>query len=293
MKQKIALLGLSLLVLSTTSPGEVIASTTFDGRTANANTAEDLTWITNGVADPGTMSADQFEAGPINLFDATPDVQNRFVPGINTGNGNTSWVTTVRLTALPGTTVTVENITFDYVAISGAQVINVNRRSDFEVTLLDPSGTIVASGSISEVASGNNLDPVIAPVSIDLSQAVTLDQDGTYSLVLRGGDFLDQNETGNHTGIDNLSINGTIGGGSTLAITSVQFDPVSGFVTLIWDSSPNTTFTIALSEDLVDWSETLDTGISAGAGDTTTFEFDLNNLPNGIPARSFFRVELE
>ena len=293
MKQSIITVCLSLLVLSPTSPGEVIASTTFDGRTVNANTAENLTWVTNGVADPGTMNAKQFGAGPINLFDATPDVQDRFVPGINTGNGNTSWVTTVNLNAIPGRTVIVENVTFDYVAISGAQVINVSRRSDFEVTLLDSSGTIVASGSISEAASGFNLNPVIAPVSIDLDRAVTLLQDGTYSLVLRGGDFLDQNETGNHTGIDNLSINGTTGSKSSLDITSVDFDPTSGKVTLVWESTPGASFTIFFSEDLIKWSETLDTGVAAGSEGTTTFQFNLNQLAGGIPSRSFFRVSVD
>lgn len=293
MKQPILLLGLSLLVLSPTSPGEVIASTTFDGRTANTNTADNLIWITNGVADPGPMSAHQFEAGPINLFDATPDVQDRFVPGINTGNGNTSWVTTVSLSAIPGRTVTVENVTFDYLAISGAQVINVNRRSDFEVTLLDPSGTSIASGSISEVASGFNLDPVIAPVSIDLDSPVTLDQGGTYSLVLRGGDFLNQNETGNHTGIDNFSINGTTGGGSSLVVTSVEFDPTSGHVSLMWNSRPDESFTVSFSEDLINWSETLEAGVAAGPETTTTFQFDLNQLAGGVPTHSFFRVSVD
>ncbi len=293
MKQSIITVGLSLVVLSPTLPGEVIASTTFDGRTVNANTAENLTWITNGVADPGAMNAKQFGAGPINLFDATPDVQDRFVPGINTGNGNTSWVTTVNLNAIPGHSVVVENVTFDYVAISGAQVINVSRRSDFEVILLDSSGTIVASGSISEAASGYNLNPVIAPVSIDLDRPVTLLQDGTYSLVLRGGDFLDQNETGNHTGIDNLSINGTTGSKGSLDITSVDFDPTSGNVTLVWESTPGASFTIFFSVDLIRWSETLDRGVAAGSDGTTTFQFNLNQLAGGIPPRSFFRVSVD
>ena len=278
-------------VFVTSSTGEIIASTTFDGRTANENTAENIPWMVNGIADPGNMSADRFDGGPINLFDNTGDVQDRFVPGINTGNGNTSWVTTVNLTPSPGTTVTVENVSFGYVAISGAQVINVNRRSDFEITLLDPSGTTVASGSISEALSGFNVDPVIAPVSIDLDAPVTLDQPGTYSLVIRGGDFLDQNETGNHTGIDDLVINGTIGGGASLEIT--EFSINGSNLSLTWNSNPGVLYSVKFSQDLSDWSQQLGESVLAEGGESTTLDFDLSTLDGGTPSSLFFRVEIQ
>lgn len=199
-----------------------IASTTFDGRTATGNTASGLNWVLNGVNDPGTMSATQFEGGPINLFDGTADVTDRFVPGINTGNGNTSWETSISLTASPNFSVTIEDITLDYVAINGGQAVNVRRQSDFSVRLLSPSDVELATASFADAVSGSNVDPVVDDVSLVLDSPVELTEAGTYTLVLRGGDFLGNDETGNHTGIDNLSINGTvIPEPSTLALSAL------------------------------------------------------------------------
>ena len=187
-----------------------LAFTSFDSRTASGNTASDLNWILDGVSDPGVMSASEFEGGNINLFNSGAAVTDRFVPGINTGNGNTSWVTSVSLTARPDSIVTVEDITLDYVAINGGQAVNVSRRSDFTATLLSPSGDPLATASLADAVSGTNADPIVAPVALVLDSPVELSDPGAYSLVLRGGDFLGDNETGNHTGIDNLSINGTV-----------------------------------------------------------------------------------
>ena len=282
----------ALLLIAGTSQAEIIASTTFDGRIADGHTATNLTWVTNGVADPGDLSANRFEGNSINLFDGTPDVQNRFVPGINTGNGNTSWVTTVALTPLPGSEVTVENVTLDYIAINGGQVLNVRRRSDFEVTLLDPSGNPLASGNVAEAVSGNGLDPEIAPVLITLDSPVTLSGSGSYSLIVRGGDFLQDDETGNHTGIDNLSINGSIGGSSGgPSVTAISITPGTGELELVWRSTPETSYTVSYSSDLVDWSLSLDEEVVAGPGETTTFQFNLSTLPGGIPEQLFFQVE--
>jgi hypothetical protein len=274
-------------------PAEVLAFTDFDGRTANGNTATDLVWTTNGLEDPGDLSAFQFEGGEINLFDNTPDNEDSFVPAINTGNGNTSWTTTVALTPLPGTSVTVEEITFDYLSMSAAGVINVRRRSDFTITLLNPAGDPVASASIAEVVSGNNVDPIIAAVSLPLDTPVTLSDPGTYQLVLRGGDFLQDNETGNHTGIDNLSINGTLEGGNGLAITEVSLNSATSEISLTWSSVPGQTYTIRYSPDLLDWAADLDDGFPADDGETTTATFDLGTLPEGVPSQLFFRVEAE
>ncbi|MEN8773098.1 MAG: hypothetical protein ABF382_06080, partial [Akkermansiaceae bacterium] len=88
---------LSTLVSSSAS-AVVLASTSFDGRTANGNTASGLNWTTNGIDDPGDMSALNASGGAQNLFNNTNLVQNMFVPGINTGNGNTFWTTSVALT---------------------------------------------------------------------------------------------------------------------------------------------------------------------------------------------------
>ena len=125
----VAMVGLA--ITTTSANADIVASTDFNGRTATDNVASDLNWTTNGVDDPGTMSASIFGGGAQNLFDGTTLTQNSFTPGINTGNGNTSWVTTVNLTVSSGSTVTLDDVSFGYWAINGGQAQNVDRLSDF------------------------------------------------------------------------------------------------------------------------------------------------------------------
>lgn len=198
------------------SGAAVIASTTFDGRSLpSANTAGNLNWVVNGVADPGTMSAFTFGGAAQPLMDNTTLVQNMFSPNLNVGNApndaTRSWTTSVSLTALPGLIVAVESVSFDYWAISGVQVqqgAGVFRNSDFIVTLFDPSMNAVGTVSQFDVLNGNN-SGAGTPVTLTFNSPITLTDPGTYTLQIRAGD-IDDNETGNHTAIDNLSINGTV-----------------------------------------------------------------------------------
>jgi hypothetical protein len=198
---------------------DVIAFTDFDGRTATDNTASNLTWTTNGVEDPGDMSAFlQTSETPQNLFDGTTLVQNNFAPGINTGNGNTFWSTDVALTVSDGFSVSVSDVTFSYAAVSGSQVLNVPRESDFIVTLVDPFGTELES-DITFGTSGTGLSPETPTLTAIFVAPIELTEPGTYTIRISGGDLFilntenpigTKNETGNHTAIDNLSINGTV-----------------------------------------------------------------------------------
>jgi hypothetical protein len=106
--------------------------------------------------------------------------------------------------------VSIDSVAFDYWAVSASQVQNVNRRSDFEVTLLDPSCSPVGTVSIGDVVNGNTFAPGAGtPVLLTFTSPIDLTLPGTYTLGIKAGDFIPPDETGNHTGIDNLTINGT------------------------------------------------------------------------------------
>jgi hypothetical protein len=186
----------------------VIASTTFDGQTQTGNTASNLNWTLNGVDDPGDMSA--FNATPAaqNLFSGNPLVQNMFAPGINTGNGNTFWTTTVNLTVASGSIVTLTDVTFDNWSVNGGQNQNVNRNNEFTVTLVNPSAITLDAVTIADSLSGTAAG--VPTVTATFTAPITLADPGTYTLEIKGGDFTGFNETGNHTAIDNLSINGDV-----------------------------------------------------------------------------------
>ncbi len=191
----------------------VVAFTNFDGRTLTTtavadDTATNLNWTVNGVQDPGNMAALNAGGGGQVIFNTTPLVQNMFVPGLNTGNGNTFWTTTVSLTVAAGSIVTLTDVSFDNWAINGSQAQNVNRQNDFTVTLLSPSAVVLDSVDIIDSLSGTAVGT--PTVTATFAAPIPLTAPGTYTLQIKGGDFIGNNETGNHTGIDNLSINGTV-----------------------------------------------------------------------------------
>jgi hypothetical protein len=197
-------------ILCGSASAAVLASTSFDGRTLpSPNTASTLNWTTNGLDDPGDMAAFNATPGAQALFDGNALVQDMFAPGINTGNGNTFWTTSVSLTVSGGSTVSLTDVTFDYWSINGGQAQNVERKSDFTVSLLSPTAVVLASVDVVDANSGSTIG--IPTVTAAFASAIPLTLAGTYTLAIKGGDFAGLDETGNHTGIDNLSINGTIG----------------------------------------------------------------------------------
>lgn len=189
----------------------VIAATDFDGRglatTTLANdTATNLNWVLNGVEDPGSMTAaaedDRSFPG---LFNGNTLTQNLFAPAINVGNLNIGWRTSVDLTVSAGSIVTLTEVTFLYAGISGGQALQgVLRRSDFTIALFDPSANLVDSVFLDNV---DNVPNGLAAVSAVFPAPLALDAPGTYTLEILADEAP---ETGNHIGIDNLSINGDV-----------------------------------------------------------------------------------
>ena len=209
--------------LMTLSPfsagGAIIASTDFNGRTLDTtlvanDTAANLNWTTNGVANPGNLAAVQWGGTGQALFNNTTLTQNIFAPALNVGNAGSdatkSWTTTINLEVLSGYSVTLESVSFDYWAINGSALQNVDRRSDFTVTLLNPSSTELGSVSVNDVINGTGVSSGSGTaVTLTFSSPIPLVDPGTYTLRIRGGDYAGADETGNHTAIDNLSIHGT------------------------------------------------------------------------------------
>jgi hypothetical protein len=186
----------------------IIASTNFDGRTLTASntTATNLNWITNGVANPGDMVS--FKSGVAELlWNSTTLTQNMFAPNRNTGNENTFWTTDVSLAVSSGSAVTLTDVSFNFWAINSSGAANNNRTSDFTVSLINPSAVTVATVDIADSLFGTSSPLVTAT----FTSSMLLSDSGTYTLRIKGGDFLGVDNGGTHTAIDNLSINGTFG----------------------------------------------------------------------------------
>jgi len=153
------------------------------------------------------MTALNASAASQPLFDGAGKVTvNMFAPALNTGNGNTFWTTTIPITVAEGFAVTLTDVTFDNWSINGGQDQNVNRRSDFTISLFSPSAASLGSVDIVDSLSGTAAG--VPTVVATFASPIALTAPGTYTLEIKGGDFAGENETGNHTAIDNLSING-------------------------------------------------------------------------------------
>ena len=77
------------------------------------------------------------------------------------------------------------------------------------------------------------------------------------------------------------------------AVTEIHHAADTNTLTLTWDSSPDESYRVAYSLDMTDWTNTLDTGISADTGDTTTRAFNLASAGIETEPRVFYRVEME
>lgn len=206
-KSLLSLAALPMLVAGS-AHAATIASTDFnDSVFVGGNIKSNLNWTLNGLDDPGDMAAlNEFALGQP-LFDGNAFVQDIFIPGLNTGNGNTFWTTDVSLTVATGFSVTLTDVTFNSVSVNGSQAENVNRQNDYTLTLIDPSSNIVEEITIADTLAGTVAgQPLVTFDFVDVALTVP----GTYTLRIKGGDFTGANETGNHTGIDNLSINGIV-----------------------------------------------------------------------------------
>ncbi len=289
----------ALLILSSPVHADVIAATTFDGRAlAQVNIANDtasgLNWTLNGVQDPGGMTVLNAAGNGLALFDGNSLVKNMFAPALNTGNGNTFWTTTVALTVIPGSVVSLTDVTFDYWAVSGSQVQNVTRRSDFTISLLSPTGGVLASVDVVDASNSSTLNAGVGtPVSVPFDAPISLTEPGTYILRIKGGDFLPADETGNHTAIDNLSINGTFSSNFMFTITAVAFSPDGApepTVTLTWTSRPGVFYAVRATTDLSEWPIELDDSAEGAAdSETTTRTYSVSGLDKD--GKLFLRVE--
>jgi hypothetical protein len=196
-----------LLLAAAGTQAATLAFTDFNDSTYVApNIKTNLNWTLNGLEDPGDMAAKNAGGGNQAIFDGNAFVQDIFIPGLNTGNGDTFWTTDVSLTVAAGFAVTVTEVTLNAVSVSGGQAENVDRRNDYTVFLLNPAAVEIDQVTVADVSAGTGDGQPL--VTLDLADTVL--GAGTYTLRIKGGDFAGAGETGNHTGLDNLSINGDV-----------------------------------------------------------------------------------
>jgi CSLREA domain-containing protein len=187
--------------------GVVIFSTDFAGRTVTGNTASNITYTLNGVADPGDLTAvEGNEEVPVRLtglFD-TVDASSHFAPDLNTDNED-NWILSVPL-ALTVSSLTIDEVVLDGDHFGNAGTFQVdNRDTDFRVSL---------TGSISgQVATETKTTGLVTTdwtlAFFDNTNPIPLSDAESWTLTIETTNF--PNNSGNNTALDGFAINGSVG----------------------------------------------------------------------------------
>lgn len=190
----------------------VVLSTNFDDRTVSGATANSLTWTTNGVANPGSLTA---VAGstitgtpPAMALFTTTDATNRFAVDRNIQT-ESPWYVDIPLAVLAGNDIQLGTITLDAFIFNNAGALQtVNRELDLSLTLLGSSLNLIDSDAF------NDIYPTTGTLTPAQPRAVTFDLSG--NTLLAGGSYFLRltssaaDRQGNNAGIDNLVVNGNV-----------------------------------------------------------------------------------
>jgi VCBS repeat-containing protein len=191
----------------------VLLATDFIGRTVAGNVASNITWTTDGVSDPGDLTAvEGTEAAAVQLaglFD-TAATDNHFAPNLNTDNED-NWSVAIPLT------VTASSITVDDVVIDADHFNNtginqsVTRDTDIVVSL-----TGSTSGQVATETKGSGLVNVNWTLTFfDATAPIALSNSETWTLTIGTTNL--PGAPGNNFGLDNLTVNGTAAAGLSAA----------------------------------------------------------------------------
>ena len=198
----LATTALAGIALNTTSANAaVIAGTDFTGRTVSGLVVSNIAWTTLGVDDPGDLTAINESPGSLpGIFD-TANSAGHFAPDKNTGNEG-PWSVDVPLVVAAGfTSVTLETVDLDWQHFNNSGVFQgVDRSIDWTVSV-----TGSASGPLGTVAA-LNVTGTSGIETLTFGSPLLLPATETYLLNINA---TGSNATGNNTGLDGLTINGT------------------------------------------------------------------------------------
>ncbi len=180
-----------------------ILSTDFAGRTVAGATASSIPWLTNGVADPGDLTAvdiNNAAPGTFQLFD-TPNSQGHFAPDLNVANEG-PWEVDIPI-ALEGGPVEIQQVVLDWQHFNNGgafQSAGINRPLDWTVELIGQVAGLVDSETVNTGSGG------FGETTLDFGSVfLTADQD--WIMRIRA---VSTTTTGNNTGLDGINVIGIV-----------------------------------------------------------------------------------
>ena len=179
---------------------ESILSTNFSGRTISGTTASDITWMTNGLEDPGSMTAINEGSGSISGLFTTPDAAGVFAVSKNIETVG-PWSTEISLT------LTVDQLILDSLELginnfnnSGERQDGVTRQSEWTASVTGSSSGLIDSQSA--ITSFFEFGPDY--ITIEFSSGLVLTDAETYTLNISVQDT--GSALGNNVGITSLNL---------------------------------------------------------------------------------------
>ena len=213
----LAVLALSLI----NSEAVSILGTNFDGRTlatgtTNNDTAADLNWTTNGVSNPGSLTAtpDQALGNGFGQFEAnglfqTANTQDSFVPNLNIHNEGSYFVNIpLSITAPGGISLTGMSFT-GIITNNGGAFQGVGREVDFRAEVWGPGGTLLGADNVNgQNAFQNDAGPFpTTAVALDFGNIALASGSNNYVRLYVGTEGV---LVGNNAGFDDLDIQGNL-----------------------------------------------------------------------------------
>ncbi len=183
---------------------DVVLATDFAGRTVSGLTASNIPWQTNGVANPGDLTA----SDGFFLFDTSP-AQDKFAVRRNIGNEG-PWTVDISL-AVEGLPIDLAQLSMDWFIFSNAGALQgPNRQLDVELSLLDDAMNVLWSDSVLDVYPQNE-SPALQPqrLSFDLSGTDRLLANTDYVLQIEASSRMEPG-FGNNAGIGSLMLAGHV-----------------------------------------------------------------------------------
>jgi hypothetical protein len=182
-----------------------ILSTDFSGRTVSGDTASNITWTTNGVLDPGAITAldiDSAAPGTFELFD-TADAQGYFVPNLNLSKEG-PWSTSLTLN-LTIPEISLENVVLDRRNFENSGTFRPLGKERAVLWTVTVTGSI--SGQLDSVQLTSDVT-LFGTETIVFASPLTLTNAESYEVMIRADAV---GTLGNNAGLAGLTLNGDIG----------------------------------------------------------------------------------